>query len=317
MPEGLTAPVVDVAASSSLSAALAVRTVRRGLLLMVAATACFVAMNICVKTLREAGLGTAEVIFFRTAPGLLWLWWDLRVRRREPLRPVRRDLVYLRSVLGIAAMATSFYAVQALALVQHSVLHLLQPVFVALLAPLLLAEPLRRSAFAALVLAAAGSVLVIAPDGAFGTVPLLPAAVAVASAFASALAHMVIRRSMATERAEVIVFHFALHASLCALLWVVVAGDPRHLVAALAAPTWLPTVGLALLGLVGQILMTRAYGHAPAALVAIVGYVGIPMNFAGDVLLWRAHVAPAAVLGAALMVLAGVFLVPRRQPGQP
>jgi drug/metabolite transporter (DMT)-like permease len=309
LPEPL---VVDPGASASV-----LRRTRRGLLLMLAATAAFVGMSMCVKLLREAGLSTAEVIFFRTGPGLLWLWWTLRVRHQS-LRPVRRDLVYLRSVLGIAAMATSFYAVQSLTLVQHNVLGLLQPVFIALLAPLLLAEPMRRIVVAALVLAGGGALLVLAPGADLGVVPLLPACFGVASALLSAGAHMVIRRSMATESAEVVVFHFAVHATVFGMLWGISQGDFFARVAEhVSGATLLPLLGLALLGVLGQLAMTRAYAHAPASLVAIVAYAGIPMSIAGDVLLWGAHPALASAVGVVLMIAAGFLLTRRSQPGHP
>lgn len=309
LPEPL---VVDPGASASV-----LRRTRRGLLLMLAATAAFVGMSMCVKLLREAGLSTAEVIFFRTGPGLLWLWWTLRVRHQS-LRPVRRDLVYLRSVLGIAAMATSFYAVQSLTLVQHNVLGLLQPVFIALLAPLLLAEPMRRIVVAALVLAGGGALLVLAPGADLGVVPLLPACFGVASALLSAGAHMVIRRSMATESAEVVVFHFAVHATVFGMLWGISQGDFFARVAEhVSGETLLPLLGLALLGVLGQLAMTRAYAHAPASLVAIVAYAGIPMSIAGDVLLWGAHPALASAVGVVLMIAAGFLLTRRSQPGHP
>lgn len=305
--------MVDPAASASV-----VRRTRRGLLLMLAATAAFVAMSVCVKLLREAGLSTAEVIFFRTGPGLLWLWWTLRVRRQS-LRPVRRDLVYLRSALGVAAMATSFYAVQSLTLVQHNVLGLLQPVFIALLAPLLLGEPMRRVVMMALGLAAGGALLVLAPgaDLPSGSVPLLPACIGVASALLSAGAHMAVRRSMATESAEVVVFHFAVHATLFGMVWGISQGGFFEAVAEhVSGPNILPLLGLAGLGVLGQLAMTRAYAHAPASLIAIVAYAGIPMSLLGDVALWGAHPGISSAFGALFMVGAGVLLT-RRQSGEP
>lgn len=308
LPEPL---VADPGASAAI-----VRQTRRGLLLMFAATGAFVGMSVCVKLLREAGLSTAEVIFFRTAPGLLWLWWTLRVKHQS-LRPTRRDLVYLRSVLGIGAMATSFYAVQQLSLVQHNVLGLLQPVFIALLAPLLLGEAMRPVVMAALALAAGGAFLVIAPGADLGVVPLLPACLGVASALLSAGAHMAIRRSMATESPEVVVFHFAVHATLFGLLWGISQGDFFTRVAAhVGDETLLALLGLALLGVLGQLAMTRAYGHAPASQVAIVAYAGIPLSLFGDILLWGAHPGLSSAFGAALMIVAG-YLLTRRQPGEP
>jgi drug/metabolite transporter (DMT)-like permease len=305
IPEPL---VADPGASLSV-----VRRTRRGLLLMLAATAAFVAMSMCVKLLREAGLSTAEVIFFRTGPGLLWLWWTLRAHRQS-LRPHRRDLVYLRSALGIGAMATSFYAVQSLTLVQHNVLSLLQPVFIALLAPLLLGEALRAVVAAALALAAGGAFLVIAPGADLGVVPLVPAVFGVASALLSAGAHMAIRRSMATESPEVVVFHFAVHATLFGMLWGISDGDfLARVVVHVSGETLLPLLALALFGVLGQLAMTRAYGHAPASQVAIVAYAGIPMSLLGDLVLWGAQPALSSAFGAILMAAAG-YLLTRPRP---
>lgn len=281
---------------------------------MLLATAAFVGMSVCVKLLRQAGLSTAEVIFFRTGPGLLWLWVELRLRRRLELRPHRRDLVYLRSLFGVAAMATSFFAVQALSLVQHNVLGLLQPVFVALLAPLLLRERMHALVFLSLVLAAGGALVVIAPGAEFTAVPLVPALIGVASALLSALAHMMIRRTAASEHPEVVVFHFALHSTLFGLLWSVGAGELGRLFALVSSATLLPLLGVAVLGVLGQLAMTRAYGHAPATLVSIVAYVGIPMSLVADLLLWDAHAGWSAALGAILMVVAGLLLTRSPQP---
>ncbi|MBK7824480.1 DMT family transporter [Nannocystis sp.] len=299
---------------------------RRGLLLMLLATAAFVGMSVCVKSLREAGMSTAEVIFFRMTPGLVWLWFELRVHRKLELRPHRRDLVYLRSLFGIGAMATNFYAVQTLTLVQHNVLSLLQPVFIALLAPLLLRERMHAVVLAALVLAGGGALLVLDPGAApagLGAVPLVPACLGVASALFSAFAHMTIRRTAAHESPELVVFYFALHASLFGLVWSAASGGLGHLFDLVSSATLAALVGLALFGVLGQIAMTRAYGHAPATLVAIVAYVGIPFSLLADILLWDAHAGVSALVGALLMVAAGLLLSrwPRPlvavQPGQP
>ena len=277
---------------------------------MLAATAAFVAMSVCVKLLREGGTGTAEVIFFRSAPGLLWLWFELRVRRKVDLRPHRRDLVYARSLFGVASMATSFYVVQQLTLVQHNILGLLQPVFIALLAPLLLRERMHALVMVALVLAAAGAAMVLSPglDADVRGVALVPALLSISSALLSALAHMMIRATARSEAPEVVVFHFALHSSLFGLLWSLGAGELLALFARVNAVTLLPLVGLALFGLLGQIAMTRAYAHAPAALVAIVAYVGIPMSLLADLVLWDARAGLVSMLGALLMVAAGLLL---------
>ncbi|MCY1056977.1 DMT family transporter [Nannocystis sp. SCPEA4] len=291
---------------------------RRGLAWMLGASAALVAMNSCAKVLREDGFSTAEIIFYRTAPGLVWIWLDVR-RRQQSLRPVRADLVALRSGLGIAAMAANFFAVRALTLVQHQALHLLQPVFVALFAPLILRERMHQLVLLALVLAASGAFFVLAPLGDLSALPLSPALVGVGAAVSSALAHVTIRKTSETEAPEVVVFHFALHAALAGLVWGLAHGDFSlgHLTSdnlALLGST-------ALFGTLGQLWMTRAYGLAPASSVAMVAYAGIPLSLGVDIVFWDAHAPASALAGAALLVAAGSLLTrrpaPAAQPGQP
>lgn len=294
---------------------------RRGLAWMLGATAALVVMNTAAKLLREDGFGTGEIIFYRTVPGLVWLWLDLR-RRQLSLRPVRGDLVFLRSAFGVLAMAANFYAVRALALVQSQVLHLMQPVFVALFAPLVLRERLRLPVLMALGLAATGALVVLAPQGDLSTLPVVPALVGLASAVFSALAHVTIRKTVATEAPELVVFHFALAAALVGLGWGVVVGDFQ--LGHLSAMNLVLVATTALFGTLGQLWMTRAYGQAPASEIAMVAYAAIPMSLGVDILLWDAHAGISALGGAGLMVVAGWMIArkPREQisppqPGQP
>ena len=158
-------------------------TRRVGLAAMLGAVACFVGMAAIVKLLRDAGMGTAQVMFWRMAPSLPVVWWALR-RRHVSLRPRQPTAIALRCVFGGLAMAAYFWALSALSLLQHTVLYLAQPVFVAMLAPFFLRERLRGAAIVALALALSGAALAVVPDelltdpslaAAHLDVPLLPA----------------------------------------------------------------------------------------------------------------------------------------------
>ncbi|MFZ6185797.1 DMT family transporter [Nannocystis pusilla] len=298
--------------------AASVAQLRRGLAWMLGAVAALVAMNACAKVLREDGFSTAELILYRTTPGLLWIWLELR-RRQLSLRPVRGDLVALRSLFGIAAMAATFYAVRALTLVQHQTLHLLQPVFVALFAPLVLRERMHRLVLLALVFAASGAFFVLAPLGDLSALPPMPALAGVAAAVFSALAHVTIRKTSETEAPELVVFHFASLAAIAGLVWGLAHGDfqPGHLTRknlALIGST-------AMFGTCGQLWMTRAYGLAPASSIAMVAYAAIPLGLGVDILFWNAHAPASALVGAALLVVAGYLLTRKptgaSQPGRP
>jgi drug/metabolite transporter (DMT)-like permease len=285
-------------------------TGRLGLLWMLLATTCFVGMAAFVKVLREDGFTTSEVMFWRMAPGLAWVWAELRLRRQS-VWPRAPGPIVLRSFAGLAAMAGYFYALRALTLIENAVLHLLQPVLIAVLSPMILDERLRRSAVFALVLALVGALVVIRPDQAWRTnLPMLPMAVGATAALFSALAHIMVRKATAHDSPELVVFWFTIVVSVSTLVTGVARGE---LLAGL--PTGLGLLeaawkisGMAGLGLAGQLLMTRAYGRASAPMVAIVAYASIPVSILLD-LAWGVRPGLDETVGSLLMVIAGVVLV--------
>lgn len=287
------------------------RATKVGLLWMLLATLCFVGMTAFVKLLREDGLSTNEVMFWRVAPGLPWVWMELRLRKQRiwpnALRPIAA-----RSIFGLAAMACYFYAVRALSLIEYTVLTLLQPVLVALLAPALLEERLRKSSVAALGVALAGALVVLRPDQAAPLhLELLPIAIGVAAALFSALAHINVRKATARDSPERVVFWFTLVVTLAALIGGLAQGDfirglPDGL--ELRPAVW-KIAGAAGFGLAGQLFMTRAYGRAAAPIVAIIAYSSIPASIVVDLIVWGVRPGVGEVAGSALMVVAGILLV--------
>ena len=297
-----------------------------GLLLMLGAVTCFTAMVVCVKLLREGGMSTTEVMFWRMAPGLPWVLGELR-RKRAPLRPRRPGPTALRALFGGTAMATYFWAVQNLSLLQNTVLQLVQPVFVAALSPLLLSERLQRASLAALLLALAGAGLAIAPPDAWSgsltwavgvaAMPLVPGLVRLISALFSALAHMMIRtattpgrRRAHPEAPETVVLHFTLAVSSVTLALGLTQGEFTALPTRLELPETVGLVaGMAALGVAGQLMLSRAYAHAQAPAVAVVGYAAIPLSLVADLVVWSAPLQPAHAVAAMSMVGAGILLV--------
>ena len=276
---------------------------------MFGATAAFAAMQAFAKVARLRGLDTIDVMFYRSAPGLPFLWWALR-RRGHGLLPEEPFDVAVRSVLGALAMGTNFAALRGLTLAQFSTLGLSHPVFVALVSPHLLGEAGKRHRWVALPIALAGALVLLLPGLASHRMPLWPSVLALASAAFAALAQIWVRKATASDPAERVVFHFA------ALVSVVSAGtglSQGHFTTLPSAVTpsgllWLVT-GLAGLGTVGQVLMTRAYSHGEASSVSLVAYAGILLSMIFDYVVWGVLPAPSAILGALMMVAAGVVLI--------
>ena len=294
---------------------------------MLGAVTSFVLMVTLVKLVREAGLATLEVMVWRMAPGLPIVGF-LLIRRGASFRPSRPIAIGARSLFGGLAMGTYFWAVESLTLFQNTVLQLSQPVFVALLAPFVLAERLRGAALLALLLALVGAAVVIAPGQLLwwraiplaAGIPLIPAAMRLLSAAFSALAHMTIRlATMAhshgptarghADPPELVVFHFSLWVALACTLGALGRGTEGFLPPSLPVGQSLGLLlGIAGSGVAGQLMLSRAYAATQAPTVAIVGYAAIPLSMVADALVWGSTVDAAGLLGALCMVGAGVLL---------
>ena len=281
------------------------------LLLMLLATVSFIAMQAVVKRAREAGLDPLAVMFFRTAPGLPFLGWAL-LRRGQSLKPEMPVNLFVRSLFGSVAMATNFTAMRSLSLGQFSTLQLSQPVFVAMIAPLLLKERVRAATWLAMAFAAAGALVLLSPWQEHSHVRPFAASLGIASALSSAFAMIWVRKATETDPAERVVFHFAAWVSIGSLAVGLASGRFVHL-HELAAPQTLVlwTLCMAGFGTLGQVLMTRAYVHGEATLVSIVGYSGVLLNMLLDAALFDVAPASTALLGACLMVAAAVIILRR------
>jgi drug/metabolite transporter (DMT)-like permease len=186
---------------------------------------------------------------------------------------------------------------------------------------MMLGERLQRRTVMALLVAVLAALVAIRPDQAIFsptseggvTFPLLPIAVGTMAALLSALAHVMVRKSIARDSPELVVFWFTLVVSASAMVVGLVRGD---FIAGLPIGLELGEVilkigAMASLGLAGQLFMTRAYGRAAAPVVAIVAYASIPLSILLD-LAWGVQPGIDEALGSLLMVVAGVMLVRSR-----
>jgi drug/metabolite transporter (DMT)-like permease len=268
-------------------------------------------MTVFVKLLREDGMSTHEVMFWRVAPGLPWVWMELRLRRQS-VWPNAPGPTIARSLYGLGAMACYFHALRALTVFEYTVLTLLQPVLVALLAPALLGERLHRHAVIAMGVALVGALVVLRPDRAGSLqLELLPIAIGIVAMVFSALAHINVRKATAHDSPERVVFWFAAVVSALALMLGLASGDfveglPPGLE---LGPAVLKIAGAAGFGLAGQLFMTRAYGRAQAPIVAMMAYSSIPASIVVDLVVWGLQPGVAELAGSLLMIGAGVLLM--------
>lgn len=277
---------------------------RRGALYMVASTVLFASMAALVRVASRE-LPIAPLVFLRHSLMLVFLlpWLGREGRHALDTDDLRGHLG--RGLAGVAAVACYFFALARLRLADAVLLNQSSPLFIPLVEAAWLGTRIPRRLWGVLALGFAGLLLILRP----GTGVFEPAAlVGLASAAFASVAQVGIRRLTRTEPVARIVFYFALVASVVALppaawWW----RSP-------SASTWAVLLLMGVLATLGQLALTRAYLHAPPAIVGPLLYAG-PV-FAGllDWLIWGRLPDALFAVGAAVVALAATLALRLSHP---
>ncbi len=274
----------------------------------------FVTMQAIIKATSDH-VPPGEAVFFRSAFALpvIVIWLAIRhelatgFRATDPLAHVWRGLV------GALAMGLSFAGLGLLPLFEVQAIGYAAPLLVVIFAAMFLGEQVRVFRLATVALGMAGVLVILAPrltalgDGTLDARETLGAIVVLMAAICAALAQVFVRRLVHTETTSSIVFWFSVTAAALSLLtipfgWVV--PTPAEL-------ALLITAGV--LGGVGQILLTSAYRGADASLVAPFDYASILLALAIGYGVFGEVPTGQMVLGAGIVVLAGVLVIWRER----
>lgn len=231
--------------------------------------------------------------------------WALASVGAAGLLRVRWPLHLLRGVLGIAMMASFSYALRSLPLSTAYSLFFVAPLLITLLSGPVLGERIGRARGLALLIGFLGMLVILRPSGEGLLTPAGLAALGAAAGYAvSAVTVRVLARRDSTQA---MVFWMMLLMSAGGLLlaapgWVAVA--PAHL----------PLLGLiGVFGTLGQIAITLAFSRGEASAIAPLEYTALVWALGLDLLIWQVLPDGPTLLGAALIVLAGLQLSRRGQ----
>jgi drug/metabolite transporter (DMT)-like permease len=239
----------------------------RGALWMGAAATAFALMITLVRHLTD-GLHPLQVVFFRTAFGLVaMLPWLLR-QGIGVMRTSRLRLHLLRALIGIFAMVGWFTSVSLLPLAEATALSFTAPIFTSVLAVLILGEAMRLRRWTATAIGFLGALIIVRP----GSAAIDPAALlAIGTAAIWASSTILIKIMARTESAGGITTYMVLLTTPMTLLAALfVWQDPSLEQLAFAA-----LLGAA--GSAGHFCMSRALATADATLVAPLDYLRLPI----------------------------------------
>jgi drug/metabolite transporter (DMT)-like permease len=286
----------------------------RGIGLKILSVTVFTAMAICIKAAAST-VPPGQAVFFRSIFAvpviLLWLVWSGGLRSgldtTNPMGHLWRGLV------GSTAMFLGFTALGLLPLPEVTALGYAAPLLTVIFAAMFLGEQVRIFRLSAVFLGLVGVVIVLAPrltildvDSA-SKLQTIGAMAALLGAVFAALAQVFVRKLVHTEQTSAIVFYFSITAALLSLTtlpfgWAMPApGQAALLVAA------------GLLGGVGQILLTESYRHAETSVIAPFEYVSMVLALAFGYLIFSETPTVSMLGGAALIVMAGLFIIWRER----
>ncbi len=283
-------------------------TPARAILLVSAGSMMLVAMALVIKHLGTR-IPVAETLFFRSAVGFLFVLPFFWRNPMEPLRTKRPGAHLLRGFVGTMGNLCFFWTVTHMLLADAVALQFSRPLFMLPLAVLFLGEQpdLRRSL---IVMTGFIGILVYARPFTAGFDP--GALVGAAGAVFSCWVVICIKWLARTEPTRVIMFYYSLWtaalSAIPALIWWV---TPTPIELAML-------IGVGVLGIYGQGLVTHGYTLAEAGVLVTLDYSRVIYAAILGYLLFGEVPGPWNFVGMALIIAASLYLVMiERRPKPP
>ena len=274
---------------------------------MIAASVCFTLMVACVKAAR-AELDTMTIIAWR---GFISVPLTMLLLRSVSLSIVNKRVLWMRCILGILAMYGFYTATVGLPLTEISFIHRLQPILLAVFAPILLGanERVGASIWGVLVAGLLGCAVLLGPQFAMGNTYGLWALVGTT---ASASAHLCVRALAPTEHPVAVAFWFQLFILVVALVVLGAQGQSPFAIENSFLIWFL--VGTGVFSAAGQLFMTSAYHAEKAAVVGAATYLGPVFGLAVDIVAFDVVPGWQAFVGGLVIILASVQLLRTSAP---
>lgn len=282
-----------------------------GIGLQLGATFLFTLMGALIRYVGDR-IPIGEQIFARSflalIPLMIMLLWRGEVksalRMKSPLRH------FTRAFTGIAAMVLMFLGLARLPLADSTAISFVTPLFNVALAAIFLSERVRLWRWSAVFVGFVGVIVMLSPH--LGSAEMTNAAAAGAlmtlcGAFFTAAAMTQVRSMVNIETTASLVFSFQLIAACCGLLmfpWTWIMPTPGDALALL---------GIGVFGGIAQILLTESYRHAPASVVAPFSYTSMIWAVVLGYFLFRELPDTIVLVGAAIVVAAGLFVIFRER----
>jgi drug/metabolite transporter (DMT)-like permease len=264
----------------------------------------FAFMGVFVRIAYGQGIPILEIVAARAVVSAFISYVDIKRKKISPWGQ-RKGLLIARGGAGAVALMFVYAALTALPFAEATVLQYLHPIFTALLAVIFLREYLQKNTLICIVLSVVGLLIMVRPSfifsGLAGDYPIWAVAAAIAGAFGSAVAYVLVRKLSATEDSSVIIFYFPIIALPLSL---VMLGDNIVMPQGWA---WLSLLLVGIATQVGQVGLTKAMKSASASKATSFSYLQIIFAMVLGIIFFDEIPSMWTAIGAVLIVLGVVI----------
>ncbi len=274
----------------------------KGVAYLVAAMAILPFLDVVAKFLGQQGMPVLMIVWARMVFGAaLTLPVALRIGGRARLWPDRPLFHLMRAVFLIAATFFFFWSLKFLGIAEALAIFFVQPLVVTALSPLVLGEKVGLRRWAAVAVGFAGTLIILRP----GFSPVGAGQVLAFASGVSLAAYMLVTRRMAgRDHAVVTMLHTSLLGAIVTTVMVPFVWQMPD------AGQWGLLLLVGIIATAGHLLITQAYDHAEASLLAPLAYTEIVMAtvlgwwFFGDLPDGWTFVGVAILIGSAIFISA-------------
>ncbi|MDX8524620.1 DMT family transporter [Mesorhizobium sp. MSK_1335] len=286
----------------------------RGITLKIVSVTVFVGMQTCIKAAGDVPAG--QIVFFRSFfaifPIIAFLAFKGELASafttKRPFNHIARGLV------GVGAMGLGFFALTRLPLPEAITLNYAQPLLVVVFSSVFLGETIRVYRWSAVAVGLAGVLIISWPeltllnsDEGLNDQEALGVMAALIAAAISAVAMLLVRNLVQTEKTATIVLWFSSTASVLSLFTLPFGWQ------ALSPMQAALLVFAGFCGGLGQILMTAAYRHAEASVVAPFEYTSMILGVVVGFFVFGDVTSFNTLAGGVIVVAAGIFIIWRER----
>ncbi len=262
-------------------------------------------MFMLVKVAGDMGVHVLESLFYRFLFGFIFMFtWLVLGPGLKSVKTNGLRLHSFRTLIGVIAMGLSFWAALLLQLPELATIGFSSPFIVTIMSIIFLGEIVGRRRWTALIVGFIGVLIVIQPGG--SGLPIKGSLVAIGGVVLTAYTFILVKFLSTTESSTTIVFWYT-------LLAIPILGFVMIFIAQPHPPIiWLLLVSIALLGAVGQVVLSESIKYAPMSLVAPMDYSNLLWSTLYGFLIWDYIPGASLWIGAPIIIGAGIYVALRQ-----